>query len=82
MAASGVSLARISAYLEDMGIPSPNGKKAWSKETLRKILNNEKYAGNVVLQKTFVENYLEHKQIKNKGQLDTYQIMGNHEAII
>lgn len=82
MAASGVSLARISAYLEDRGTPSPRGKKTWSKETLRKILNNEKYIGSVVLQKTFVENYLEHKQIKNKGQLDTYQMMGNHEAII
>lgn len=82
MSASGVSLARISAYLEDMEIPSPRGKKTWSKETLRKILNNEKYTGNVVLQKTFVENYLEHKQIKNKGQLDIYQMMGKHEAII
>ena len=39
MAASGVSLARISAYLEDMDIPLPKGKKTWSKETLRKILN-------------------------------------------
>lgn len=82
MSASGASLARISAYLEDMDIPSPRGKKTWSKETLRKILNNEKYIGNVVLQKTFVENYMEHKQIKNKGQLDIYQMMGNHEAII
>ena len=82
MAASGVSLARISAYLEDMGILSPKGKKVWSKETLWKILSNEKYKGCVKLQKTFVDNYLEHKQIKNKGQLDTYQIMGNHEAII
>lgn len=82
MSASGTSLARISAYLEDMDIPSPRGKKTWSKETLRKILNNEKYTGNVVLQKTFIENHLEHKQIKNKGQLDIYQMMGNHEAII
>ena len=82
MAASGVSFARISAYMEDMGIPSPKGKKAWSKETLRKILSNEKYKGCVKLQKTFVDNYLEHKQVKNKGQLDIYQINNNHEAII
>lgn len=68
MAASGVSLARISAYLEDMDIPSPKGKKTWSKETLRKILNNEKYTGNVALHKTFVENYLEYKQIKNQDR--------------
>lgn len=82
MSASGASLARISAYLEDMGIPSPRGKEVWSKEALRKILSNEKYTGCVTLQKTFVENYLEHKQIKNIGQLDMFQVVGNHEPII
>ena len=82
MSASGVSLARISAYLEDMGIPSPRGKEVWSKETLRKILSNEKYTGCVTLQKTFVENYLEHKQLKNIGQLDMFQAAYNHEPII
>lgn len=39
--ASGVSLARISAYLEDMEIPSSMGKTTWSKEILRKILNKD-----------------------------------------
>ena len=82
MSTSGVSLARISAYLEDMGIPSPRGKDVWSKETLRKILRNEKYTGSVTLQKTFVESYLEHKQIKNVGQLDMFQVAYNHEPII
>ena len=82
MAALGICLAKISAYLEDMGILSPRGKKVWSKETLRKILSNEKYKGYVKLQKTFVKNYLEHQQIKNIGQLDIYQINNNHEAII
>ena len=82
LSASGVSLARISAHLGDMGIPSPRGKSVWSKETLRKILSNEKYRGCVTVQKTFVENYLEHKQVKNMGQLDIYLLMDNHEAII
>ena len=82
MSASGVSLARISAYLADMGIPSPKGKSIWSKETLRKILSNEKYKGCAKLQKTFVENYLEHRQIKNEDQMDTYYILNNHEAIV
>ena len=82
MSASGVSLAKISVHLEDMGIPSPRGKEVWSKETLRKILNNEKYMGSVTLQKTFVENYLEHKQIKNRGQLDMFQAAYHHEPII
>mgnify|MGYP002702400707 FL=1 len=82
LSTSGVSLARISAHLEDMGIPSPRGKSVWSKETLRKILKNEKYRGCVSLQKTFVENYLEHKQVKNIGQLDMFHVDFNHAAII
>lgn len=82
MSASGSSLAGISEHLADMGIPSPRGKEVWSKETLRKILNNEKYMGSVTLQKTFVENYLEHKQIKNRGQLDMFQAVCHHEPII
>ena len=82
LSASGASLARISAHLKDMGIPSPRGKSIWSKETLRKILSNEKYKGCVTLQKTFVENYLEHKQVKNIGQLDIYLLTDNHEAIV
>ena len=81
MAASGASLAKISSQLEDMGILSPRGKKIWSKETLRKILHNEKYTGSVILQKTFVENYLKHKQIKNDGQLEIFRITYNHDPI-
>lgn len=65
-----------------MGIPSPRGKSAWSKETLRKILSNEKYKGCLKLQKTLVENYLEHKQVKNIGQLDMFYVDYNHVAII
>ena len=80
--AAGDSLGKISDALFLMDIPSPAGKEIWSKETLRKILSNEKYKGCVTLQKTFVENYLEHRQIKNKGQLDIYQIDCNHSPII
>ena len=65
-----------------MGIPSPRGKETWSRETLRKILKNEKYTGSVILHKTYVKNYLEHKQVQNEGQLDLYQINNNHQPII
>lgn len=80
--ASGDSLGKISDALFLMDIPSPTGKEIWSKETISKILSNEKYTGRVTLQKIFVENYLEHKQIKNKGQFDIYQIDCNHSPII
>ena len=82
MAGEGKSLSRISSRLKEMGIPSPRGKETWSRETLRKILKNEKYTGSVILQKTYVKNFLEHKQVQNEGQLDLYQINNNHQPII
>lgn len=57
-------------------------EEVWSRESLRKILNNEKYLGRVMLQKTFVADCLNHKQIKNDGQQNKYEITNNHVAII
>ena len=82
MSREGASLSQIAGVLQEQGIPSPRGKVVWSRESLRKILNNEKYLGAVVLQKTFVSDCLSHKQIKNDGQQDKYEIIGNHEPII
>ena len=82
MSREGISLSQISQTLQEQGIPSPRGKAVWSRESLRKILNNEKYFGSVVLQKTFVSDCLSHKQIKNDGQQDKYKIIGYHEPII
>lgn len=82
MADEGASLSQIAQTLQEEDIPSPRGKATWSRETLRKILHNEKYHGTVVLQKTFIMNCLEHKQTKNAGQQDQYKIVGNHQAII
>lgn len=82
MSKEGASLSQISQTLREQGIPSPRGKAVWSRESLRKILNNEKYLGSVVLQKTFVADCLSHKQTKNIGQHDKYEVVRNHEPII
>ena len=67
MSKEGASLSQIARTLQEQGIPSPRGKAAWNRESIRKILNNEKYFGSVILQKKFVANCLNHKQIKNNG---------------
>ena len=82
MSKEGFSLSKIAQTLQGQGILSPRGKEVWSRESLRKILNNEKYLGSVVLQKTFVANCLSHKQVKNTGQQDQYKITNSHDAII
>ena len=51
---SGNNLGKISDALARMGISSPTGKATWSRETISKLLNNEKYVGDVALGKTNV----------------------------
>lgn len=82
MASEGASLSQIAQTLQEQDIPSPRRKATWSRETLRKILRNEKYHGTVILQKTFVANCLNHRQIKNTGQHNQYKAVDNHVAII
>ena len=77
--AAGDSLGKISDSLARMDVPSPTGKEIWSKETISKILNNEKYLGDVVLGKTQFKNGV---QIKNDDLNSKTVIMGHHPAII
>ena len=48
----GSSLGKIVKALEAKNILSPTGKAKWNKEALNKLISNEKYTGQVMLQKT------------------------------
>lgn len=78
----GRSLRSISKALVDMSIKSPRGHSRWSIETIRKILNNEKYYGHVLLQKTYISNYFTGKQSENNGVLPRYIAFKHHDAIL
>ena len=78
----GQSLRTISNKLKEMDIPAPRGGKKWCIETIRKMLNNEKYQGDVLLQKTYVADYFSGKQVENHGELPKYLIKSHHEAIV
>ena len=80
--ASGRSLNEISNWLYDEHIPSPTGKGRWSRETISKVLKNEKYTGDVILQKTFVCDVFSGKQSRNVGQMNRYMIHEHHPAIV
>ena len=54
----------------------------WQPQTIAKILRNYSYTGNLLLQKTFRENHITKKTIKNTGQRPRYLAEGAHEAII
>lgn len=78
----GMSLRRIARELYSKGILSPRGKPDWSIETIRRILQNEKYYGHVLLQKTYVSDYFTGKRSLNNGELPRYLIENHHEPIL
>jgi len=45
-------------------------------------IEDEKYIGNVMLQKTFTLDLLTGKQVKNIGQMDRFYVHGAHEGIV
>ena len=72
----------LSRGLETDGIKTAAGKTKWVATTLRKILRNEKYIGDALLQKTVTTDFLTKKRVENKGLVPQYYIENNHEPII
>jgi len=78
----GQSLVGIGRGLEKDGIFTAAGKPRWRPETIKKILLNEKYIGDALLQKTFTVDFLTKKRVKNEGHVPQYYVENSHEAII
>lgn len=76
---NGDSLGKISGALARKGIISPTGKATWSRETISKLLANEKYVGNVVLGKT---NVIDGVQVKSHDASKQVFMRAYHPAII
>ena len=72
----GSSLQMIGKRLENQGTPSPKGKEKWSIATIRSILSNVKYKGDVLLQKTYKPSLFSDHAIENNGDLPKYYIAG------
>ena len=82
LALEGQSSGKIAKELLQHQILSPRGNILWHRSTMDKMPVNEKYVGNVLLQKTFVANYLDRKQARNIGPLQQFFAEDSHPAII
>ena len=78
----GNGVRKIKRYLEEHGIKTVTGKSEWSTSTIDRMLSNEKYVGEVLMQKTYTSDFLTGKREKNQGQLDTYLVENAHDPII
>lgn len=63
----GASCQKIAKGLERDGILTARGNSCWYDSSIRKILENEKYMGDALLQKTYTVDYLKKKRVKNTG---------------
>lgn len=78
----GYGTATIARKLTEEKIPSLGGKPQWRSPVVSSILQNEKYKGDALLQKTFIVDFLTHKAKVNQGELPKYYVKHGHEAII
>ena len=79
---AGKSTRKIALDLTRDGIPTASGHGKWHDSTIRSMLRNEKYMGDVLLQKTYTVDFLTKKKAKNLGELPQYYVENNHEPII
>ena len=77
----GLGANAIMKGLNEDGILTRLGKP-WRIEGVLKILRNYNYTGNLILQKTYRENHLTKRKLKNNGEKPQYHAVGTHEAII
>lgn len=78
----GLSFTRIKNALESKGKLTAMGNQIWSESNIKSILKNEKYVGDVLLQKTFTADCITKKVVKNNGERPMYLVTNHHAPII
>ena len=78
-ALSGWGSNAIADDLNSRNIPGPTGQ-GWIDGTIRGILKNPVYIGDMLYQKTYMDDNF--RQQRNNGKLDQYYDEGHHEGIV
>lgn len=78
---SGLGPKAIATVLNADGVTGIRGKPM-SEQTVGRILRQEKYTGESILQKTFTENHRTHRTVINRGEKDRYLVEETHPSLI
>lgn len=78
----GYSAKKICKYLEEHGIKTTTGQDKWYDSVIFKMLRNEKYMGDALLQKTYTVDFMTKKKVVNNGIVPQYYVEDDHEPII
>lgn len=77
----GQTANKIALELNQMEKFTVNGKK-WSASSILIVLRNEKYVGDIEMQKTITKDFLTHRSSINKGEAPRYYVKNHHVGII
>ena len=72
----------IKRIFEREGVKNWDGNTKWQASTLLSMLENEKYKGDALLQKSYTVDFLTKKRVQNQGEIQMYYVEDDHEAII
>ena len=72
----------IKRIFEREGVINWDGGTKWQSTTISSMLENEKYKGDTLLQKSYTVDFLTKKRVQNEGEVQQYYIEDDHEAII
>lgn len=76
---SGMTACKIAQFLNELNTPSFL-EKPWQSSRILRIISNEKYAGDCLLQKSFINE--NGRQVPNHGQRDRYWVDNDHPSIV
>jgi len=79
--AEGMMLTEISEALAKRGILNRKGRP-FGKTSILRILDQEKYRGFSILQRTYIESHITHRKKMNRGRLPRFVVEGTHPRII
>ncbi|MDU4903727.1 MAG: recombinase family protein [Streptococcus lutetiensis] len=78
----GMAVREIVERLMENQIPTVTGLETWSNLAIYNILKNEKYKGEIIMQKTYIVDCFSHKSRKNNGEKLKYRLKNGIPSII
>lgn len=78
----GYTESQIAEALTFLGQKTYRGNIVWQAAVINYVLHNERYCGDVFTRKTYTQDVLTHRKLKNRGQRPRSRYLDTHEAII
>lgn len=79
---SGMGCVSIAKTLTEEGVKTRTGNVNWGPSSIFWILRNEKYTGDLLLQKEYLIDHITKKEVRNKGERPQYYVSDAHDPII